>query len=70
MTVSTSNLTGTAKPKFYTSPDGGSTYDLVPELDNIQRGGTQQETHETTNTDLADNFKTYLPGFSDRGGRK
>lgn len=68
MADSTTNTTGAiALPIFEASTDGGSVFNPIPELIQLDGENTTVENHETTNTDLTDNFKTFLHGWADGG---
>lgn len=45
----------------------GASYDAVAELTNIEPNTPTVGAHETTNTDITDNRKTYIPGWVDEG---
>jgi hypothetical protein len=64
---STENLSGNiALPQLSVSTDGGTVYAPIAELTaDPALGGITTDSYETTHTDITDNFKTFLEGWSD-----
>lgn len=66
--ASTENLSGNiALPKLYVSTDGGSVYNAIAELVESAVPESTTDQYETTHTDITDNYKTYISGWSDSG---
>lgn len=56
-----------ALAKISVSTDGGTIYNAIPGLRAPAMPETTTETYDVTDTDVTDNFRKYLGGWSDKG---
>lgn len=55
------------KMKLEVSTDGGSTYDFITNMTVPSLPDTTTESYDTTNTDITDNYRTFVGGWSEKG---